>query len=403
MSGFQLHLSLKKIIWMTLCLICLIAAGILQIISGKMKKGLLHEQVASTWDSTGATAHISVYLSESEKLSMLSSLEDQKYMVLELYYNLLSELEEASITVGEEASESARLVVYSYASQGSVTMESDRTTVTLNAYGVGGDFFLFHPLTLKYGSYFSEDNIMQDVVILDEEAAWQLFGSSDVVGQYVYIQDIPHKVVGVYERESGYMNDAAGNGESTVYVSGESLFLYGTDSGLQTIELLIPNPVTGYALDLVTEQLSSRDVVIVENQNRFDPENLIEIWQDFGTRSMGLSGVVFPYWENIARGYEDILAGILFAQVLLLSFVLIVAVVALWRAWLHRRWRTRDVVFWIEDVIYESSAKRRKKKNERLGIEENAFELLTFEDEAEDDTLFEEEPDEINDTQDYLD
>ncbi len=331
MRGFRGNISLKKIIWTVLCLICLLAAGILQIISGKIKAGLTHEQVATTWDSDGGYAHISVYLSESEKLSMLDSLEDQEYMVLELYYNLLSDLEEASITVGESASESARLVVYSYSSQGSVTMESDRTTVTLNAYGVGGDFFLFHPLQLKYGSYFSDENVMQDVVILDEEAAWQLFGSSDVVGQYIYIQDIPHKIVGVYERDSGYMNDAAGNGESTVYVSKESLYLYGADNGLQTIELLVPNPVSGYALDLVTDELSGRDVSVVENQNRFDLANLVEIWQAFGTRSMGLSGVIFPYWENIARGYEDILAGILFVQALLLSFALIIAVVALWR------------------------------------------------------------------------
>ncbi|MCD8379239.1 MAG: ABC transporter permease [Lachnospiraceae bacterium] len=393
MRGFRGNISLKKIIWTTLCVICLIIVGILQIISGKIKEGLTHEQVATTWDSDGGYAHISVYLSESEKLSMLSDLETQEYMVLELYYNLLSKLEEASITVSEEASESARLVVYSYSSQGSISMESDRTTVTLNAYGVGGDFFIFHPLKLKYGSYFSGDDVMQDVVIIDEEAAWQLFGSSDVVGKYIYIQDIPHKIVGVYERDSGYMNDAAGNGESTVYVSKESLYLYGTDNGLQTIELLLPNPVSSYALDLVTDELSGRDVSIVENSNRYDLENLVEILKAFGTRSMGLSGVIFPYWENIARGYEDILAGVLFAQVLILSFVLIVEVIALWRAWLHRKWRTRDVFERIGDFVYEGSARRRKKKNDKLGIEENQFVLLTFdgdeyEESGEQSTLF---------------
>ncbi|MCD7752186.1 MAG: ABC transporter permease [Lachnospiraceae bacterium] len=384
MRGFRGNISLKKIIWTIVCLICLITVGILQVISGRIKKGLTHEQVASTWDSDGGYAQISVYLSESEKLSMLSDLETQEYLVLELYYNLLSDLEEASITVGEEASESARLLVYGYSSQGSITMESDRTTVTFNAYGVGGDFFLFHPLKLKYGSYFSGDDVMQDVVIIDEEAAWQLFGSSDVVGKYIYIQDIPHKIVGVYERDSGYMNDAAGNGESTVYVSKESLYLYGTDNGLQTIEFLLPNPVSGYALNLVTDALSSRDVSIVENSNRYDLENLVAVLKEFGTRSMGLSGVIFPYWENIARGYEDILAGILFMQVLILSFVLIVEVIILWRAWLRRKWRTRDIITGIGDFVYEGSANRRKKKNEKLGIEENPFVLLTFdEDEYE--------------------
>ncbi|MCD8131870.1 MAG: ABC transporter permease [Lachnospiraceae bacterium] len=350
---------------MAICLICLLLAGVLQIASARMQKQLLHERTAYEWDSEGGSAHISVYLTEAEKLSLLDSLEDQEYMILDLYYSLESELTENAITLSEDAADNARLIVYGYEAEGSVSIESDRTTITVKAYGVGGDFFQFHPLKLKYGSYFSGSDLMQDGILLDEEAAWQLFGSSDVVGKYVYIRDIPHLVVGVYERDRGYFYDAAGNDECTVYLSAQSLFDYGTYNGLQSIELLLPNPVSGYALNLVTEQLSGRDVAIVENENRFEWLNLVDIWKQAGTRSMGLTGIVFPYWENVARGYEDVLAGILLIQALLLAFVLVVAVVFLWRAWLHRKWRTRDLVSGLGDWWYEKGAQRQKKKNEK--------------------------------------
>ncbi|MCD8325607.1 MAG: ABC transporter permease [Lachnospiraceae bacterium] len=388
------RITLKHIIWTAICLICLLLVGVLQIVSARMQKQLLHERVAYDWDSEGGSAHISVYLTEEEKLSMLSSLEDQEYMVLNLYYSLESELTENSITLSEDASDNARLIVYGYEAEGSVSIESDRTTITVKAYGVGGDFFQFHPLQLKYGSYFSGSDLMQDGVLLDEEAAWQLFGSSDVVGQYVYISNIPHLVVGVYERDRGYFYDAAGNDESTVYLSAQSLFQYGSYNGLQSVELLMPNPVSGFAYDLVAEQLSGYDVAIVENENRFEWLNLADIWKQIGTRSMGLNGIVFPYWENVARGYEDVLAGILLIQAVLLSFVLVVLVISLWKAWLRRNWRTRDVVSKLGDLWYEQGAKRQKKKNEKNGEEPYPFAILTFEDDEENEEVFSEKNEE---------
>ncbi|MCD7739544.1 MAG: ABC transporter permease [Lachnospiraceae bacterium] len=379
----------RYIIWTAICLLSLLLAGALQLVSSGMKKQLLHERVAYEWDSEGGSAHISVYLTEAEKLSFLNNLEDQEYMILDLYYSLESELTENSITLSEDAADNARLIVYGYEAEGSVSIESDRTTITVKAYGVGGDFFQFHPLKLKYRSYFSGSDLMQDGILLDEEAAWQLFGSSDVVGKYVYIQDIPHLVVGVYERDRGYFYDAAGNDECTVYLSAQSLLYYGICNGLQSIELLLPNPVSGYALNLVTEQLSDRDAAIVENENRFKLLSLVDIWKQAGTRSMGLNGIVFPYWENVARGYEDVLAGILLLQAVLLSFVLIVAVVFLWRAWLHRKWRTRDLVSRLGDWWYEQGAKRQKKKNAKNEKEPDSSVLLTFEE--DDEEIFSEE------------
>lgn len=50
---------------------------------------------------------------------------------------------------------------------------------------------MFHPLKLITGSYFSGNDLMQDYCIIDQDAAWQLFGSNDVVGMTVYIGNVP--------------------------------------------------------------------------------------------------------------------------------------------------------------------------------------------------------------------
>lgn len=69
----------------------------------------------------------------------------------------------------------------------SVAVSGPAGKSNVKTYGVGGDFFLFHPYTLLSGSYIAESDFAQDRVVLDENLAWQLFGSSDVAGMEVTI------------------------------------------------------------------------------------------------------------------------------------------------------------------------------------------------------------------------
>ena len=88
-----------------------------------------------------------------------------------------------------------------YSAFDKLTVSSERTSTELEAIGVGGEFFLFHPLELKSGSYFSEDDFMQDGVVLDETAAWKLFGGYDLTGLPVTIGSQSYVVLGVVSRE----------------------------------------------------------------------------------------------------------------------------------------------------------------------------------------------------------
>ena len=59
--------------------------------------------------------------------------------------------QEASITETSE-NPSARLWVDAYSADGKITLVNGRNTLDANAIGIGGDFFLFHPLKLITGS-----------------------------------------------------------------------------------------------------------------------------------------------------------------------------------------------------------------------------------------------------------
>lgn len=94
---------------------------------------------------------------------------------------------------------------------------------------------------------------MQDYCIIDQDAAWQLFGSNDVVGMTVYIGNVPHIVTGVVRRPQGRMEKAAGLTSTVVYVSYETLEAYGTNNGINHYEIVMPNPVDEFAYGKVKE------------------------------------------------------------------------------------------------------------------------------------------------------
>ena len=360
----------------------LLLAAALHLFSGYLKERLPHELTAIRWDEEGETAHISVYFTESEKYALKQNLENTSFRLEGWYHQILQELQNASIALDEEASATARLAIYAYSASGEVSLSTEQGSTKVKAYGVGGDFFQFHPLKLVYGGYFSESDLMQDRIVIDTETAWKLFGSNDVAGMFVKINGIPHMVVGVYEREEGYFNDAAGNGVSSVYVSHKTLYQHGQYHGLETAEYLIPNPVSGFAVDLVQKQCSDMDVEIIEHQERFTINGLWNVMKQAGTRSMGLSGITFPYWENMARGYEDILAGLLFVEFVLLGYALIIFVSVAWYLWLHRRWRARDIFGKVQDAVYAARVKRYQTRLDRKAKKKAAQsdEELVFED-----------------------
>ena len=322
--------------------ISFLAFLVLLFVSGHLADSQLPQTVAERWSSDGKASQVSCFFSVGSGIT-----EDQ---LIEFRHTVDGALTDASV-VQESENPGARLWTDAYSADGQVTLSNDKTNLTADAIGIGGDFFLFHPVTLLNGAYFSGNDLMQDYCVIDEDAAWQLFGSNDVAGMTVYISGIPHIVTGVVERPSGRLAEAAGLESTLVYVSYQTLTELGSSHGINHYEIVMPNPVTGFAYNYVKEKLGSeeKEVEVVENTTRYSIPSRLQLLGQFGTRSMNGKAIIYPYWENIARGYSDILALLTLFGIVFLLYPTVLALVFFCIWWKHQGWTRKDVWQGIRD------------------------------------------------------
>ena len=354
-------ISAKMIFTSIFCMLCILMFLIINFIGNIIVNDLQHERVADKWNSEGGYAHISLYLSETEKNILKEDIGQTQNQLDAWYHGIDAKLKEASILPKENPN--ARQIVYAYSATGNIHLKTDYGNVEAKAYGVGGDFFLFHQFELLYGTYFSEADLNNDKVVLDEELAWKLYGSSNIVGKYIMINEIPHLISGVIKSEKGYFNDKAGNNLPTIYLSHDVLYESGSYYGLEAIEYLVPNPVSNFAYNIIEEFVGDRQIEIIQNQNRFSVFSLYKTLLDMPIRSMGLSGITLPYWENIARAYEDILTILLVLKSVLLLIPLVIVIIFLWKKWINRKVRVGDIYLKIKDYVYSLRVKKNVRRN----------------------------------------
>lgn len=324
-------------------------------ISSRMGNSLAEQSMAERWSEKGGVAQISCFFSPNANISPDT--------FKEFEHSLDSMLLEASVTP-ESDNPGARLWADCYSAEGKITLSNGKSYVEADAVGIGGDFFLFHPAKLLCGAYFSGNDINQDYCVIDQDAAWQLFGSNNVAGMMVYIAGRPHVVTGVIERESGRMEKAAGLDGTRVYVSYQTLQDYGSHSGINSYEIVMPDPVGKFALNHVKESLGSneQETEILENSTRFGLLNRLKLIGSFGTRSMNGKAIIYPYWENIARGYEDIIGVLTLFMLLFLLYALVLGTVFFVLWWKHKSWTVKGVFLKQKDRVERYFERGRMKR-----------------------------------------
>lgn len=278
---------------------CVLVVVLATFITWLATKDLYDQQAAKRWAGTEDDyAQISCFYPVSTELS--------EFGFLSLHHAVEEALVAASVTAEEP---DADLFADAYSVTGKISVSTGNVTKQVHAVGVSDSFFLFHPVHLLSGSYFDENMIMKDGIILDKETAFALYGSEDVVGMPVYIGDTQYYIRGVVQKDAGYIAKKAGLSEAVCYVPVETLRQQGTIVGSYTYEAVIPSPVEGFAYKTVVAALDdSQQIEVVENSSRFSLGAQKEILLDFGVRSMSRNAVVYPYWENIARAAEDLCA-----------------------------------------------------------------------------------------------
>lgn len=239
-------------------------------------------------------------------------------------YSFRSALEAKYADVSLEAPETGSLYKDAYCAMGTVTVSSEKATATVSAIGVGGDFFQFHPLYLRSGSYIAGSDLVHDAIVVDEELAWRLFGGVDLAGMMVKIGDEPYIIAGVVAREDDFASRSAYTQGAGLYMAYDRLNAL-SEKKISVYEIVAADPIDSFVKSQAETSFSG--AVTVENSSRFSVFGIFDVIKSFGKRSMNTAGVVFPYWENAARYVEDIMSVVLLFGVLCAVFPLAAAIV----------------------------------------------------------------------------
>ncbi len=350
-----MKLTIKKLVLGISGGISLLLFLILLFVTNHLVKEQDSQTMAERWSEKKNVAQVSCFFSVNSGIT-----EDR---IIEFEHSIDSALTDAAV-LQESENPGARLWADAYSADGRIMLSNGKSSLEVDAIGIGGDFFLFHPLKLISGSYFSGNDLMQDICIIDQDAAWQMFGSNDVVGMTLNIGGIPHIVAGVVERPSGRLEEAAGLDSTLVYVSYQTLSELGSCNGINHFEIVMPNPVKNFAVNLVREKLgtSEKETEVLENTSRYSFLSRLKLIPAFGTRSMNGRAIIYPYWENIARGYEDILGVITLFQMLFLLYTVLLALGFFGSWWKHKGWTLKDKWLFVKDKAERGVEKLRARR-----------------------------------------
>ncbi len=222
---------------------------------------------------------------------------------------------------GVLAPETGSLWRDAYCAVGSATAVTSHGSFRAQAFGVGGDFFLFHPLTLLSGQYLRPDDLTKDRVVVNEMLAWKLYGGSDLAGMSVTVNGRECLIAGVVRTEDDFAAKHALSEDALLLFMDYSMLspegeTYAPD--VTCYELVMPDPLTGYARQFAQNGLGGGSgALTVENSARFTAKSVWSSIRSFGERVMRQTPVVLPYWENAALYTETVLSGVLLLTALL--------------------------------------------------------------------------------------
>ena len=321
------------------------------------------QRAAERWKGEGELEfrQLSCFVPVDEKLSL--------NQIYQFRTDLMKRLHEAAL----DADSDQTLFVDAWSCTGKALASTELGKGDASVIAVGGDFFQFHPLRLLSGSYFREGDLMQDLVLLDEELAWILFGSTDLQGLTMKIDGVPFQIAGVIQREQDFASQKAYTAGMGLYMSFDAWKSLHETAGITSYELVLAEPVKNFAVNFTREKFPIGHGEIVVNSGRFRMGRLLGLVAQFGTRSMQKLGVLLPYWENAARCMEDYCALLCFLGWLFILVPAIVLTVTLFRLLRRGKERLTDEVLpgWRDNAEEFVRVRRRRRWEKRQGKHES--------------------------------
>ena len=295
-----MKISRKQKRWLVVCAVLLLLAALCALAALVQSRRLPSQREYERWrgENEQEFAQISCFLPQPSTV--------RQNDVYAFRYAVLDAVSAADV----ETKEGVYPFIDAWSGAGRLTIAGDRGTTQAPVTAVGGAFFEFHPLTLLSGSYLSEDDFSPNRVLLDRELAWELFGGVELSGMTVEINGVEFVVGGVVEREQDWASRKAYTGEKGCFMSFEAYRALTEKDAVDCYEIVLPEPVRGFAAQLVADKFPHGEGDTVVNSDRFSYSRLLHLARTLPLRSAHSGGVSYPYWENAARIEEDLCAAL---------------------------------------------------------------------------------------------
>ena len=232
-----------------------------------------------------------------------------------------------------------------------------------------GEFFMFRCFDLLSGNYFSDRDIMQDGTVIDRTLAFSLYGSDDVVGMNIYINNVSFKIAGVIDDpQTKYERECAGNYPKAYISYSKAAELAGTETFTKVTcyECIVPDPVDGFGYRAVSDVFRDSyegKLLLVNNTERFTPSVRVKALKNLSRSGVRDDSVRLPYWENASRIVEHKLTVIYSVGRALLAVPVLTAVwyvIQLFRLWVRKK---RVLACWISDKLYSLWCRTSRKES----------------------------------------
>ena len=228
---------------------------------------------------------------------------------------LYSKLKEASI----EPEEGKTLLPYAYSNPvgKAVISGDDLGSSEADITAVGGKFFFFRDFKLLGGAFFEDDDLMKTGVVIDRQVAFSIYGSDDIAGKNLYINNVKLFVSGVIDFPETKAEKSCAGETPKAYISYDAakmIFgggddIFGQDSSpelnrVTCYECIAPEPVENFAYGVIKEEYADfykGKIKIVNNADRFEPSTRIKALKNIEDNVVVREDIIYPYWENASR------------------------------------------------------------------------------------------------------
>lgn len=316
-----------------ICIVCVLCIFAVNIYKWNLIGGLSMQNPGKRWSADGAeSGYAAAYMSEDEGINLESIMSfKDKYRSVMLEDSL-------------EISGTSRHYIDAYSCEGRLEVSQDigKTKYMVNVTAVGGDFFYFHPMELLCGSYISDGDLMHDRIVIDENTAWNLYGSSDIEGKACVIDGKYYYIAGVVRADDSKASEKTYGTRSRIFMHYDEYS--GTGENVKPItayEMIYPELLSGKAVKVLQSLFGIEEntdhvegavvedapsIEVVDMNRRFGFAALVNVIGQYGERSSKTNRIMYPFWENECRMVEDYAAAavavvILFAAIAAITLI----------------------------------------------------------------------------------